>query len=420
MKTLKVGFVGLSHLGINHMAAAAEKNFICVGVDENQKKINGINQYFINYNEPGLKNKILKNKNKIIITNKFKNLKECRLVFITKDTVTNKNNKPDYKPLLKLIRKTKKNLSKSSVLVILSQIKPGFIRSIKFDHSRLYYQVETLIFGQAINRALNPERIIVGLSNKKQKIKPIYLKYLKKFNCPILKMNYESAEIAKISINILLASTVTTTNLLSQLCEDYSADWYDIIPALKLDRRIGKYAYIKPGLGISGGNIERDIVTVKEILTKNSSHYGLMQKILDNSKFMKLWVNRILIKRKILKKRKLNIGIIGVAYKENTNSLKNSTSIELIQLLNKKHKINIYEPMLKLNIRNCEQMISINKLINLNEIIILMRPWTNKEQIKLMSKYIKLKKRVTVIDPYRVLNLEFNKKNVKYFTIGKN
>ena len=63
-------------------------------------------------------------------------------------------------------------------------------------------------------------------------------------------MNYESAELAKISINMFLISSVTTTNVISEICEKIDANWNDISLALKLDKRIGKYAYLKPGLGI--------------------------------------------------------------------------------------------------------------------------------------------------------------------------
>ena len=53
-------------------------------------------------------------------------------------------------------------------------------------------------------------------------------------------MKYESAELTKIAINIYLASSITTTNVLSKVCEKIDANWLDIIPALKLDKRIGK------------------------------------------------------------------------------------------------------------------------------------------------------------------------------------
>ena len=78
-------------------------------------------------------------------------------------------------------------------------------------------------------------------------------------------MKYESAELSKISINCYLASSVTLTNTLAEVSKSVGASWEEIIPTLKLDKRIGKYAYLKPGLGISGGNIERDLSSITKI-----------------------------------------------------------------------------------------------------------------------------------------------------------
>src|SRR3546814_13469770 len=75
-------------------------------------------------------------------------------------------------------------------------------------------------------------------------------------------MRDESAELAKISINMCLVSAVSTANTLAELCERVGADWREIVPALQLDRRIGPHAYLSAGLGISGGNLERDLATV--------------------------------------------------------------------------------------------------------------------------------------------------------------
>ena len=68
-------------------------------------------------------------------------------------------------------------------------------------------------------------------------------------------MHYESAELAKISINMFLVASVTTANTLAEICEQVGADWVEIVPALRLDKRIGPHAYLNPGLGIAGGNI---------------------------------------------------------------------------------------------------------------------------------------------------------------------
>ena len=330
MKNIKIGFVGLTHLGLNYLAATVQKNYSVIGVDTNEKIIKRLNKNIIDHREPNLKKLITKNKKKILFTSQFKYLSTCQIIFISQDVSTDEKGQSDLKSLRKLIDKTITKIIKKSIFVILSQMKPGFVRSINFPKSRLYYQVETLVFGNAINRALFPERVIIGCDNKLKKINPIYLKYLKKFSCPIIKMNFESAEVAKIAINLLLASSVTTSNILSELCEKVSADWQDVIPALRLDKRIGKFSYIKSGLGIAGGNIERDIVTAKNLLKKNEPPSLILNDILGNSDYMKNWVKRLLIKKKFLNEKKINIGVVGVTYKENTNSIKNSPALKLI------------------------------------------------------------------------------------------
>ena len=303
----------------------------------------------------------------------------------------------------------------------MSQVQPGFTRLINFDHRRLYYQVETLIFGNALERALKPERIIIGCDSSESKINKFLLNYLNNYNCPIIKMKYESAELTKISINLLLASSITTTNMLAQTCEKISADWYEIIPALQLDQRIGKKAYIKPGLGISGGNVERDVYSIQRILKKNKQPLSIVKSFQRNSQYMKSWVYRILKKEKILsKKNKFNIGILGLAYKENTNSVKNSPTLHLLKKL-RNIKIRIYDPKAKLEkkIKNCTEDKNVNFLIKNSNVIILMTPWPEFNKI---DKILKTKKnrKVILIDPHRIIDFKKVKnKYIKYFTLGK-
>ena len=420
-KKLSVGFVGLTHLGLNYLAAASKKGIKVTGADLNSKKIDKLNNFIIEHKEPRLKNTIYRNRKNIFFTNNFSSLKECKIVFISQDVETDTRGKGNFNYLRKLINKTIKFINKESLLIILSQVKPGFTRSINFDKSRLYYQVETLIFGNALERALNPERIIIGCDNSKFKVNRFFLHYLKKFNCPIIKMKYESAELTKISINVLLASSITTANVLAQASKEVSADWYEIMPALKLDQRIGKKAYIKPGLGISGGNVERDIASISEILRKNVEQSSFIKSFQKNSQYMKSWVYRILKNEKILsRKNKYKIGIFGLTYKENTSSIKNSPSIYLLNKL-KNIETRIYDPVAKLEkkIKNCFQVNSMKYLIKSSNVFILMTPWNHFKKINNILK-IKRNKKIIIIDPYRLIDFNIiQNKYIKYFTIGK-
>lgn len=422
MSKLNLGFVGLSHLGLSYLAASAQKKHKVIGLDIDRNKIEQLKKFKTIYKEPLLKETINRNKKKIIFTNKFSDLKKCQIVFISEDISTDKKGNSNYKKINKLIKNTIKVLNKTAVMVVLSQVIPGFTRRVNFDNRRLYYKVETLIFGNAIERALKPERIILGCEKPQDKINNNFHKYLSSFNSPILKMRYESAELAKISINMFLASTLATTNILSNISSKISADWYEIIPALKLDDRIGKKAYLTPGLGISGGNIERDIRTLQKIIEKNKEPLSMVRALQKSSDYAKSWVYRILKKEGILQKNSSRkIGVLGLAYKANTNSIKNSPSISLLKKIF--HiKTRVYDPQVRLNsnIKNCTQVEDMKSLVAYSNVIILMTPWPEFKKINNILK-IRKNKKIILIDPFRIVKMnKIKHSNIKYFTLGKN
>ena len=413
---MKIAFVGLTHLGLNYLSAAAFKKFEVTGFDsknriENYKNLN------IEYDEPGLKNSIKNNFNKIKFSSDFEILNKFDLIFISQDIPTNNLGESSYIEINKLITKVKKFANKKSILIILSQVQPGFTRKIQLDHNRLYYQVETLIFGNSLERAMYPERIIVGSLNSNKKIEKKYLKYLKSFKCPILKMNYESAEFAKISINLFLASSITTSNMLNSLSKKIGAKWAEIVPALKLDKRIGQFAYIKPGLGISGGNLERDMNFVSKILSNDKKNYSVINSFIEHSKFMKNWTLKILnreIKKKNFSRKKIVLGVLGLSYKPNTNSIKNSPAIDLIKKF-KKNTILVCDPtvILKEKFNNVTQFKNYEEIIKKSDIIIIMTPWN---KFKSINK-IKFTSKQIVVDPYSFINNYKNLNFKNYFSI---
>jgi UDP-glucose 6-dehydrogenase len=88
--------------------------------------------------------------------------------------------------------------------------------------------METLIFGQGLERALNPERYVIGLVDETEPLNKKYEEYLRQGNCQLLLMNFESAELTKLSANFFLASTITATNTLAALSSKLGANWRQI------------------------------------------------------------------------------------------------------------------------------------------------------------------------------------------------
>ena len=111
-KNLNIGFVGLTHLGLNYLAASSEKGFKVVGVDLDENKIDKLKKFDIDYKEPNLKKTILKNKKNIIFSSNLNFLKSCNIVFISQDVFTNSLNKGDFDGLRKLTMQTSKFLNK--------------------------------------------------------------------------------------------------------------------------------------------------------------------------------------------------------------------------------------------------------------------------------------------------------------------
>lgn len=189
-----------------------------------------------------------------------KDLNNCDIVYICPDRPSNTT--PEAMVSLVL-----PHLRQDATLVIFCQVTPGFMKTIKWPRIRLYYQVETLRIKDAMDRALNPERIIIGSCDKA--IDARFLSFLEVFNCPIIYMSYESAELAKIAINIYLAAQVSATNTLSEVADEIGANWNEIIPALQSDKRIGKEAYLQPGFGLSQ-HLERDLNTINQFEVNTS------------------------------------------------------------------------------------------------------------------------------------------------------
>lgn len=417
-----IGFVGLSHLGIVSSLAAAAKGFEIIAFDPNTALIRELNTGKFPVFEEGLTELLAEHKKRIHYTSNISDLKKCSVVYISRDVPTSEENVSDTRPVTEFFEKALANAADGTTIVILSQVPPGFVRKLTATTAKqreprnisLFYQVETLIFGIAVERALKPERIIIGADNGKT-LEGTYKQFLEAFGCPLLVMRYESAELAKISINICLISSVTVANVLSELCEKVGADWVEIEAALRLDRRIGQYAYIKPGLGIAGGNLERDLITLTEKLEENGGHTEVVKAWQHDLVYRSDWALRKL--HDVLANHKMGskIAILGLAYKPGTHSTKNSPALRLIEALNG-FSLKLYDPLVKLNelqagATQCE---TIAETVSGAEVVILMTAWPEFKDINIAALPSKI-----IIDPMRVLSAsECKKHGVRHFAIG--
>ena len=398
-----VGFAGMTHLGLNSAAATAAQGFPVFGYDADAALIARLRARRMPIAEPGLDDLVAAQAERLSFTDKIADLKQCDVVYIAADVPTDDEAKSDLGPIRALIDGVAKVLRDDAVLVVLCQVPPGFCRTLtQIPYARLIYQVETLIFGRAVERAMRPERFIVGVDDPSRPLPAAYRRVLESFGCPILPMRYESAELAKISINFCLVASVTVANVLAEISEAIGADWAEIVPALKLDERIGPKAYLKPGLGLSGGNLERDLRTILDIGERKGTDVGLVHAWFGNSAHRKDWTWRTL--QKILSDNsRARIAVLGLAYKENTNSTKNSPALQLLSHL-KNRQVRVHDPVVPNSVAPfTEAASSALTCAKGADVLVIATPWPEYRELTPSALASAMAGRV-IIDPYRMLD----------------
>ena len=415
-----IGFAGLTHLGLVSAIVIAAKGFRVVGYDADAARVREIAAGRLPVVEPGLDELARSATARLSFSSRADDLGICDIVYISTDVPTNDRGQSDLTGISKSIAQVLAVLPHDALLVVLCQVPPGFTRGLALSPERLFYQVETLVFGRAVERAMRPERYIVGCADPTQPLPQALATLLGAFGCPILPMRYESAELAKIAINCCLVASVTTANTLAELSERIGADWSEIVPALKLDARIGQGAYLAPGLGIAGGNLERDLATVAQLSEATGSEASVIRSFVANSRHRRDWATRVLHNAVLANTADAVIGILGLAYKENTHSTKNSPSLALISTL-APWRLKVYDPVVPASAANhprTEGAASALAAAEGVDALAIMTPWPEFRDLK-TANLARVMAGRTILDPYRVIDgRAAAAAGFDYFTLG--
>ena len=417
----RIGYAAMTHLGLNSGVAAAEKGFETVCFDADPALIDRLGKGDLPVLEPDLPELLGKNRARITFTAEAADLKRCDIVYVALDVPTDDAGKSDLTDLDRLLELTIPALGPKATLVVLSQVPPGFTRARMRPGLSLYYQVETLIFGRAMERALYPERFIVGCADPAAPLPPALQTYLEAFGCPILPMRFESAELTKIAINCCLVSSISVANTLAELCEGIGAVWGEIAPALKLDRRIGQYAYLSPGLGIAGGNLERDLATVIRMSEAVGGDAGVVRAWVANSRHRRDWAART-IKRVLLDANPgATVAVWGLAYKENTHSVKNSPSLATLRQLPGARLV-LHDPVVAASAAEHARATGANDPLEAvagADALMILTPWPQYKNVA-PAAIAKAMRGKIVLDPYGVLDARAaHEAGLEYHTLGR-
>ncbi|MDR1235481.1 MAG: UDP-glucose/GDP-mannose dehydrogenase family protein, partial [Holosporaceae bacterium] len=243
------------------------------------------------------------------------------------------------------------HIGENAVLVIKSTVPVGTTRNVKQFLSNkgrnidVAFNPEFLKEGAAVDDFMHPDRVILGIESKKAKkilehaYRPLYV-----FNIPIVFTSLETAELSKYASNAFLAMKVTFINEIANLCEVCEADVNEVALAMGLDKRIGD-KFLQAGPGYGGSCFPKDTSALKDFANKFGVDLPLVKETIksNNSRRAKM-VEKILEACDNDVKGK-NISVLGVTFKSNTDDMRDSPSIDIINaLLKKGANIRIYDP----------------------------------------------------------------------------
>ena len=205
---------------------------------------------------------------------------------------------------------------------------------------------------------------------------------------------------------MFLVASVTAANTLAELCEQVGADWADIVPSLRLDKRIGKHAYLNPGLGIAGGNLERDLATVISYAENHGTDASVVSAWVAHSIYCKNWALRKLNTLILSQMPAAKIALLGLTYKEGTHSTKNSAALELLGRISTRN-VTAFDPYAADDVTNSEVIRAQTAIeaIEGADVLLIMTPWPQFKDITGDQLLDSMVGRV-IIDPYRMLDRE--------------
>ena len=200
--------------------------------------------------------------------------------------------------------------------------------------------------GRAVSDFLNPDRIVIGADSERayELIKKLY----EDFNAPKIRTSLTAAEMIKYTSNAFLATKISFSNEIGNICKNLGLDVYEVMEAVGLDPRIGPH-FLNAGAGFGGSCFPKDVHALLHLAMYSGIDPILLKSVLSINDKQPVKMIDLLVKRcGSLKGKK--IAVLGLAFKDNTDDIRESRSIPVIKMLIEAGSdVFAYDPMANTN-----------------------------------------------------------------------
>ncbi len=428
---MKIVVAGTGYVGLVTAVCLSEvgHTVTCVDVDEN--KIKKLNEGKSPIYEPGLEELMIKNKQLLTFTlDSKKAYRDADVIFIGVGTPEKKDGSANLKYVFQVAKEIAKSIEKDCVIVIKSTVPIGTNdRLEKLIKTNLQHNVkieivsnpEFLSQGTAVKDTLYAQRIVIGVQTKEaeKRMKEVY----DGFGQPYVITNRASAEMIKYASNDFLALKISYINEIANLCEIVGADIEDVTKGMGMDTRIGN-KFLQAGIGYGGSCFPKDTKALNWLANFNDYELKTIKAAIEVNENQKL---------KLIKKAKkyydsfegLNVAILGLTFKPNTDDLREAPSlINIPIILDDGANIKAYDPIGEANFKKIysEEITyckSIEETLKDADICFIFTEWDFIKQMEI-ELFEKLMKRPIIIDGRNCFALgEIKKNKIIYESIGR-
>ncbi len=354
---MQIAMIGTGYVGLVSGACFSEFGFNVICVDKNENKISQLKSNKMPIYEPGLDVLVKKNQDAgrlLFTTDLNRTVADADVVFIAVGTPTRRGDgHADLSYVFDAAEEIAEYISGYTVIVTKSTVPVGtgkkIFKIIQQKRSDLKFDVasnpEFLREGSAINDFMRPDRVVVGVMGEEAKnvLEKVYSP-LNLIETPIQFTDLETAELIKYAANAFLAVKISYINQIADLCEKVGADVHDVAKGMGLDKRIGA-KFLHPGPGFGGSCFPKDTKALVKTAEQFGGKISIVEEVISYNQERKLSMAQRIISRLKTGIKNKKVSILGLAFKPETDDMRDSPALEIIsELYSKGANIIAYDP----------------------------------------------------------------------------
>jgi UDPglucose 6-dehydrogenase len=402
--------LGSGHVGLVIGACLAELGNRVICVDNDFRKIESLASGVVPFYEPGLQDLVIRNasSSRLSFVNSMEEgVKQSEIIFVCIGTPMKPNGEADLSYVEKASKRIAEVMDNYKVIVEKSTMPVGtgswIKRIVKLNNPNnpgfdVVSNPEFLREGKAIYDCMHPDRIVIGVENKRAA--NIMIELYEHLNAPVIITNIETAELIKHGSNAFLTLKISYINAIANICEKVGADVVKVAEGMGYDRRIGR-EFLDAGVGYGGYCFPKDLAAFIRIAEEAGYDFELLravQKINDAQR--ELIIKKV--RNALWNLNSKTIGVLGLSYKPNTDDMREAPSIEIIGKLQKEGAgIKTYDPQAMENakaiLKDVQYCQSPYEVAEGSDALVIITEWDEFKNLDL-SKVRRLLKQQVIID----------------------